>query len=119
MKIFVKFIPFLVAFILLIIAAYQLIKRSNSRTYEEVPNNFKAKIIRIKKQYRGSYDLEVLVENGRTVIVIDRKFTGIAEIISVGDSLLRDNYGSCPYFKSKNKIVERCYLEYWPTIQTK
>lgn len=118
MKIFVKFIPSLIALILLITGAYLLIKRSNSRTYKEIPNKFKAKIIRIKKQYRGRYDLEVAEGNGKSVVVIDRKFAQIAELISVGDSIIRDNDQNCPYFKSKNQIVQRCYLEYWPTIQT-
>jgi hypothetical protein len=118
MKIFVKFIPSLIALILLITGAYLLIKRSNSRTYKEIPNNFKAKISRIKKQYRGRYDLEVTDGYSKSAFIRDRNFAEIVELISVGDSIIRDNDQNCPYFKSKNQIVQRCYLEYWPTIQT-
>jgi hypothetical protein len=115
MKIFVKFIPSLVALILLITAAYQLIKRNNSRAYKVVPNMFKAKIIKITKYYRGRYDLEVVDKKGISVRIIDREFAEIAELISVGDSLIRDDFQICPYFKTKNQNVERCYLEYYPS----
>jgi hypothetical protein len=115
MKIFVKFIPSLVALILLITAAYQLIKRSNSRTYKEVPDKFKAKIVKITKYYRGRYDLEVVEEKGISVRIMDREFTEIAEMISVGDSLIRDDFQSCPYFKTKNQIFKRCHLVYSPS----
>ena len=70
---------------------------------------FRGKITKITKYYRGRYDVELNINRTNKIILSDYNLGIYKEKVRVGDSLVKSNNTDCFYYKRNDiKIAESC-----------
>ena len=97
----------LICFFTAVFLLYHLEINKPQEDYSQI--SFKAKIIKIKKQYRGRYDLELLSYDGKKILISDNNFRYYVDKINIGDSVIKNSGTNCFNYKKDSQVIfESC-----------
>ena len=86
-----------------------IFKLSEKQPLSNFNVQFRGKITKITKYYRGRYDLELNVNRTNKIILSDYDFGIYKEKVKVGDSLIKSKNTDCFYYKrNEMTIAESC-----------
>jgi hypothetical protein len=69
---------------------------------------FRGKIIKIKKQYRGRYDILLQTTEFGQLEIIDNHFSNHSGKLKTGDSAIKIKNTNCILYKKDNILFENC-----------
>ena len=98
-------------FVFIACIVYLVVKRNKINSNNPITFSFRAKILSIKKQYRGRYDLELVSKNRELFLAVDRNFNEINDIIKIGDSLVKEDTNDCAIYLNNDTVINRCKIE--------
>ena len=101
-----RYAPFLlIAFLIIVFSIFYF---SRPAPENNLNIEFKGKITKINKQYRGRYDIS-LQTNEYALIIIDNHFGNYIDKIKIGDSAIKSKNTNCFFYKKDTTLFENCF----------
>ena len=91
-------------------SVYLLNRKELNKIQEDYSSiTFNARIIKITKQYRGRYNLELMSTDKNKILISDYNFGNYVSKINIGDSIIKSVSTNCFSYKKDSIIIfESC-----------